>query len=78
MSSYDCDLRISLLFRRNPINPRSQIRVLEEAQETPRSQVRVRRNRKISATSVEIPVSVVGLIDWERDCVEQLLQDVFG
>jgi hypothetical protein len=66
------------LFRRNPINPRSQIRVLEEAQETPRSLVRVRRNRKISAISVEIPVSVVGLIDWERDCVEQLLQDVFG
>ncbi len=23
-------------------------------------------------------MSVVGLIDWESDCVEQLLQDVFG
>ncbi len=78
MSSYDCELRISLLFRRNPINPRSQIRVLEEAQETPRSQIRVRRNPKISAISVEILVSVGGLIDWESDCVEELLQDVFG
>jgi hypothetical protein len=66
------------LFRRNPINSRSQIRVLEEAQETQDHKLGLEETRKISAISVEIPVSVVGLIDWESDCVEQLLQDVFG
>jgi hypothetical protein len=66
------------LFRRNPINSRSQIRVLEEAQETQDHKLGLEETPKISAISVEIPVSVVGLSDWESDCVEQLLQDVFG